>query len=129
MPDTPPHTPRVLVVDDCAASAKMLAMVLKISGFESHIAVSGIEALEVYPGLRPHAVLLDLDMPGMDGFEVCRRIRRQPDSASILIVIVSGHGHDDHKVQAIEAGANYYFVKPADPVKLLLLIQQHGSDE
>ncbi len=107
----------------------MLALVLKISGFESHISASGREALEVYPGLRPHAVLLDLDMPDMDGFEVCGRIRRQPDAASILIVIVSGHGQDDYKVRAIEAGANYYFVKPADPAKLLVLIQQHGAEK
>lgn len=127
MPDTPAQKIRVLTVDDRPETTKILARLLEVSGFEAHVATSGADAMEIYATVRPHAVLLDLGMPGMDGFEVCRRIRQIPDSEAVLIVIVSGYEQEEQKVKAIEAGANYYFVKPVDPAKLLLLIEQHGT--
>jgi CheY-like chemotaxis protein len=65
----------------------------------------------------------------MNGFEVCRRLRRLPGSSATLIVIVSGYVQDEHKMQAIAAGANYYFTKPADTTKVLQLIEQHAVVE
>ena len=127
MPDSPAQKLRVLVVDDNADSATMLATLLKTSGIGALVATDGAQALDAFDQFRPHAVLLDLGMPGMDGFEVCRRVRQLPNSGAVLIVIVSGYVRDEHKVQAIDAGANYYFVKPVDPAKLLLLIEQHGA--
>lgn len=129
MPAAPAQKIRVLVVDDRRETTKILARLLELSGFEPHVATSGAEALEICAIVRPHVVLLDLGMPGMDGFEVCRRIRQMPDAAAVLIVIVSGYEQEEQKVKAIAAGANYYFVKPVDPAKLLTLIEQHGSTE
>jgi DNA-binding response OmpR family regulator len=83
----------------------------------------------MFPAVHPHVVLLDLGMPEMDGFEVCRRIRQAPGSEAVLIVIISGYEQEEHKVKAVEAGANYYFVKPFDPAKLLILIEQHFATE
>jgi DNA-binding response OmpR family regulator len=119
---------RVLTVDDRPETAKILARILEVSGFEPHVATSGAEALEIYAAARPHVVLLDLGMPDMDGFEVCRRIRQSPDSAAVLIVIVSGYDQEEQKVKAIEAGANYYLVKPVDAANLVTLIEQHVTE-
>jgi CheY-like chemotaxis protein len=119
---------RVLVVDDNADAAGMLGMLLKSSGHIPRTASSGAEAIAAFPEFRPHVVLLDLGMPGMDGFEVCRRLREFPDSESVLIVIVSGYVQDEQKVKAIDAGANYYFVKPIEPAKLLELVALQGAE-
>jgi DNA-binding response OmpR family regulator len=64
----------------------------------------------------------------MDGFEVCRRLRAFPNSESVLIVIVSGYVQDEQKVKAMDAGANYYFVKPVEPAKLLELVTLQGAE-
>jgi CheY-like chemotaxis protein len=127
MPDVRAPKTRVLTVDDRPETLKILARLLEASGFEPHVAASGVEALEIYATVRPHAVLLDLGMPGMDGFEVCRRIRQAPGSEAVLIVIISGYEQEEQKVKAVEAGANYYFVKPIDSANLMTLIEQHGA--
>lgn len=116
---------RILIVDDHADAANLLGRLLTISGFETREANSGVEGMRQYADFQPHAVLLDLGMPEMNGFEVCRQIRQTPGAASVLIVIISGYLQDEDKVRAMDAGANFYFVKPADPAKLLKLIEQH----
>ena len=129
MLEIPAQKTRVLIVDDRPETLKILGRVIEVAGFEPHLAMSGAEALEIYPTVRPHVVLLDLGMPGMDGFQACRWIRQQPDSAAVLIVIVSGYDQPEQKVKAIEAGANYYLVKPVDATKLVTLIEQHVDEE
>ncbi len=84
--------------------------------------------MDSYREFEPHVALLDLGMPEVDGFEICRRIRQLPDSADVLIVIVSGYVLDEIRVKAIEAGANFYMTKPADPARLLALIEQCGGE-
>lgn len=103
-------------------------MLLRSSGHTPQVASSGAAAIAAFPDFRPHVVLLDLGMPGMDGFEVCRRLRALPDADSVLIVIVSGYVQDEQKVKAMEAGANYYFVKPIETAKLLELVALQGAD-
>lgn len=117
---------RVLIVDDHADAARLLAQLLTASGCETREAHSGVDALREFAEFKPQAVLLDLGMPQMNGFEVCRQIRLTPDSAGVLIVVISGYLQDEDKVRAMDAGANYYFVKPADPARLLALIEQHS---
>lgn len=119
---------RVLIVDDHADAARLLARLLEVSGVTTREANSGAEALRLFAEFQPQAVLLDLGMPQMNGFDVCRQIRLAPDSAGVLIVIVSGYLQDEDKVRAMDAGANYYFVKPADPARLLALIEQHRQN-
>jgi DNA-binding response OmpR family regulator len=120
------NRPRVLIVDDHADAAILLARLLESSGFESRTAHSGDQGMRQFFAFKPQAVLLDLGMPQMNGFEVCRQIRQAPGSAGVLIVIISGYLQDEDKVRAMDAGANYYFVKPADPAKLLALIEQYA---
>lgn len=115
----------MLIVDDHADAARLLAQLLEGVGFDTREAHCGAEALRQFAKFKPHAVLLDLGMPRMNGFEVCRQIRLAPGSAGVLVVIVSGYLQEEDKVRAMETGANYYFVKPADPAKLLALIAQH----
>jgi CheY-like chemotaxis protein len=122
-----PSAARVLVVDDNADAAGMLGMLLKSSGHIAQIANSGAAAIAAFPEFRPHVVLLDLGMPGMDGFEVCRSLRAFPDSESVLIAIVSGYVQDEQKVKAMEAGANYYFMKPIETAKVLELVALQAS--
>ena len=122
---TPVQKIRVLTVDDRPETTKLLANLLGLSGFEPHAATSGVEAMEIYAAVRPHAVLLDLGMPGMDGFEVCQRIREMPGSEAVLIIVVSGYEQPEQRVKAILAGANYYRVKPVDPAQLMTLIEEH----
>jgi two-component system, chemotaxis family, CheB/CheR fusion protein len=122
MPNTPA---RVLIVDDRPDMALILAKILEVSGFEPHVATAGPEALEIYAAVQPRVVLLDLGMPGMDGFEVCRRIRALPHSAAVLIVIISGYVQEEQRLQAIEAGADDYLLKPVDANKLVTMIRQH----
>lgn len=126
---TPVQKIRVLTVDDRPETTRMLATFLGLAGFEPHAATSGAEALEIYEKVRPQAVLLDLGMPDIDGFEVCRRIRQMPDSENVLIIVVSGYEQAEHRVKAILAGANYYRVKPVDPAQLMTLIEQHATIE
>jgi CheY-like chemotaxis protein len=113
---------RVLVVDDLQDAANMLASLVRLAGHEAMIAMDGHSAIAACAGFRPNVVLLDLALPGLDGYEVCRRIRALPESEAMLIVVVSGHGQTDDKNRSIAAGANYHFLKPVDPQKLLGLI-------
>jgi len=118
---------RVLIIDDNADTTWVMSQLLEAAGLETRAATSGPVALEIFHQWHPHAVLLDLGMPGMDGFQVCRQMRQTPDASSVLIVVISGYVQDEDRVRAIEAGANFYFTKPADPAKLLTLIRESSA--
>jgi PAS domain S-box-containing protein len=123
-PPAPPaeSAQRILVVDDNQDAARSLAMLLKALGADAQVAHDGPQALDMVPSYRPSAVLLDIGMPGMDGYEVARRIReREPDAAPVLIAL-TGRGQEEEGRRAEEAGFDRYFVKPADvPVLQSLL--------
>jgi CheY-like chemotaxis protein len=104
---------RVLVVDDCPDTCESIACLLHLWGYDARIAHDGAAALSVAADYRPDVVLLDLAMPGMDGYEVARRLRRCGEGA--LLVSVSGYGQDDDLRRAAEAGCDLQWVKPTDP--------------
>jgi CheY-like chemotaxis protein len=81
---------RVLIVDDNADSADSLAMLLQLGGHDAHVAYDGLQALELAARLQPQVLLLDLELPGLDGCELCRRIRQQPWAARARLVAVTG---------------------------------------
>ena len=118
---------RILIVDDSIDSALALAKLIELAGYETQVASSGAEAMEVFHRFKPQVALLDLGMPDIDGFEICRRIRQLPEAASVLIVIVSGYLQDEVRVKAMEAGANYYLTKPADAGLLLRSLGLQGG--
>ncbi|MFM0309463.1 PAS domain S-box protein [Paraburkholderia sp. RL17-383-BIF-A] len=119
-PPEAPHTAglRVLVVDDNADAAESLAMVLELEGHEVRTAGDGIAGLELIDAFAPQAVILDIGLPRLNGYEVARRIRRDHEDAGILLIAVTGWGQQQDKQTAVEAGFDHHFTKPVDPREL-----------
>ena len=114
--ETPPAQPgrRILIVDDNEDGAQSLAMLLELGGHETHTAHDGLAALEAVERLRPDAVLLDIGLPGLNGYEVCRRIREQPWGKNMVLVALTGWGKDEDRQQSAAAGFDSHLVKPVD---------------
>jgi signal transduction histidine kinase len=114
------NTPaRILVVDDLAASAETLMTLLEMEGFEVKIANEGMAALKIAEDFKPDVVLLDIGLPGMNGFEVAHRLRTQPECSDALLIALTGYGEAESRLRSAEAGFDFHMVKPAD-VNLLL---------
>jgi signal transduction histidine kinase/ActR/RegA family two-component response regulator len=115
---------RILVVDDNDTSAESLAMVLKFEGHDVRVAYDGGIALETATSFRPQVVLLDIGLPGMDGYEVARRLRRDPTVAAdiALLVAVTGYAEDEARRASTEAGFDHHLVKPVDPDEVLAVL-------
>jgi CheY-like chemotaxis protein/class 3 adenylate cyclase len=109
---------RVLVVDDEPTNIKLLDATLSPRGYDVRAAGSGEEALATLADGETDLVLLDIVMPGMDGYEVCRRIRRDPGTAFLPVVMITASG-EEQKVKALEAGADDFLTKPIDRSELL----------
>lgn len=109
---------RVLVVDDNVDAAKSLAMLLTIAGHRSRAVHSGADALEAILDYQPEVVLLDIGLPGMDGYEVAQRIRMQSSLDKVVIVGMTGYGQEEDQKKGREAGFDHHLVKPADFKKL-----------
>jgi CheY-like chemotaxis protein len=110
---------RILVVDDLAASAETLMTLLEMEGFEVRIASEGMAALKIAEDFRPDVVLLDIGLPGMNGFEVAHRLRTQPECREALLIALTGYGEAESRSRSAQAGFDFHMVKPAD-VNLLL---------
>jgi two-component system, sensor histidine kinase len=103
---------RVMVVDDDKDVADSFAMLLETLGADVRVMYSGTEALSLFPAFQPRFAFLDLNMPGMDGYEVARRLRAAPEGKGIILVALSGWGTDEDRKRAFEAGFNKHAVKP-----------------
>jgi class 3 adenylate cyclase/CheY-like chemotaxis protein len=114
--------PRILVVDDVPANYRLLEAILTPRGYETTPASSGEEALQRLASDRMDLVLLDIMMPGIDGFEVCRRVRSDPATAMLPVIVVTGTASAE-KLHAIEAGADDFIPKPVDKDELLARIK------
>ena len=114
----PAQTWRVLAVDDNVDSADTIALWLRLSGHEARVAYSSQAALETAVEYQPHIVLLDIGLPGMDGYEVARRLRKHPQLKEVKLIAVTGYGQDADRLQSQEAGFDYHLVKPVDAQKL-----------
>jgi two-component system CheB/CheR fusion protein len=122
---TPTGDRRILIVDDNVDAAETLCMLMKSLGERQvYIASSGSQALETATSLHPDIVLLDLMMPEMDGYEVARRIRRQPWGKELLLVALSGWSHDEHRRRTKEAGFDQHVSKPADIAALRAVLRE-----
>lgn len=115
---TPSALPRVMVVDDLEENIYLLERLLRPKGYEVISASSGRRALEVIASTPPDILLLDLVMPDISGIEICKRLKDDPKTRHIPIVIVTGVAEREYYVEALEAGADDYLTKPLDSVLL-----------
>jgi CheY-like chemotaxis protein len=111
------------VVDDNRDAAESMGLLLGLQGHQVRTAHDGAGALTVAEAFRPEVVLLDIGLPGMDGYEVARRLRAQENGARALLIAVTGYGQDEDRRRADEAGFDHHLLKPPDPgaVERLLL--------
>jgi CheY-like chemotaxis protein len=113
---------RVLVVDDIADVADVLKMLLDMEGFETRVAYSGATALESARDFSPEVVICDIGLPEMDGHEIARRLRRDPDIAPATLIALTGWGAEGEVRRTRESGFDFHLVKPVDANALLELL-------
>jgi signal transduction histidine kinase len=114
---------RILVVDDSLDGADSLALWLRMTGHEVQVCHDGQTALAAAAEFEPEVVLLDIGLPGMDGYEVARQLRAHPNSEGVLIVALTGYGKDEDVQRSREAGFDHHIVKPADLTLLSKLFE------
>lgn len=118
---------RILVVDDNQDAAKMLSLVLRMHGHTTHLAENGVDALSAIEQFSPEVVLLDIGLPGMDGYEVARRIRQTNPGREICLVAITGYGQPDDRERSQAAGFDFHLIKPVDFSELLPLCSDWGE--
>ena len=115
---------RLLVVDDNEDSAAGMARLLKLSGHSVRVAHCGLDALELARAFEPEAILLDIGLPGMDGYEVAAQLRREACCKGSLIVAVSGYGEEQARTRSVESGFDHHLVKPVNFDALLAVMDR-----
>ena len=118
---------RVLVVDDYPDNAQSMAMLLRFYGHEVVTAESGVAALKLARTQRPDAVLLDVAMPGMNGLEVARGLRKMFPDRPPLLMAITGRGFEENRMACFEAGFDFYLRKPADPNEVARLLEEFAG--
>jgi two-component system CheB/CheR fusion protein len=125
----PQGTARVLLVEDNPDTAESLTMLLELLGHRLRAAHDGVAALDAARANIPDVMLVDIGLPGMDGYEVARRVRRDPQLKDVVLVALTGYGREEDKQQAMAAGFDYHLVKPVAPDALHGLVARLGKQE
>ena len=120
---------RLLVVDDNADAAQTLATLLSLHGQEARAAFSAEEALQVVQEWPPDVAVLDIGLPDLNGYELCRRIRTRPWGARPLLIACTGWGQREDIDRALDSGFDFHLVKPVDPNAVLRLLTQHRPSQ
>lgn len=115
---------RVLIVEDDLDSVHSLVFLLRDLGHRAEYAINGYAALSVARTFKPEIVLVDLGLPGMDGFEFCARLRMEPGLESVRLIAVTAYGQEAYRQRASKVGFQAYFVKPVNPTQLIDLLSQ-----
>jgi two-component system CheB/CheR fusion protein len=118
---------RVLLVEDNPDAAESLVMLLEILGHQVRVVHDGTAALDVAPDYAPHVMLVDIGLPGMDGYEVARRIRGTPALVGTVLVALTGYGREEDRQRAFAAGFDHHLVKPVDLTALERLVAGVGG--
>ncbi len=123
---------KILVVEDDHDIAQLLAITMKKAGYEVAVTENGYEALNSIRRHPPDLVILDLMIPGIDGFEVCKEMKRDPKTGAVPVLIVTARGEEIDRIIGLELGADDYVVKPFSPRELLLrvraILRRAGQD-
>lgn len=114
--------PRILVVDDGHDAADSLCMVLRMFGADAEVVYDGESALKAIEAKLPNIVLLDLSMPGMDGYQVAERVRINPGYDSVRLIALTGWGTDEERIRSEAAGFSEHWVKPVPATTLRQLV-------
>jgi DNA-binding response OmpR family regulator len=121
---------KILIVDDEPSIIVALQFLMEQNGYETLVAFSGEEAMEAVASHRPDLILLDIMLPVVDGFEVCQRVRENPDWRDIRIVLVSAMGSEANVTKGLDLGADAYVTKPFSNAQLIAqvkeLLECHG---
>jgi CheY-like chemotaxis protein len=112
----------VLVVDDNRDAAESLALLLRLKRLDAHVAFDGPAALEAARTHLPEAVVLDIGLPGMDGYEVARQLRRQEGMEKITLIALTGYGREEDRRRSLAAGFDVHLIKPVDPLELVAML-------
>ena len=127
MPSTPAPAVRVLVVDDNVDAAESLSALLRIWGHEVRMVHDGLTAIDAAREQHPEVVLLDIGLPGLDGYQVAKRLREDAELDGALLVAMTGYGQPDDRRRSREAGIHHHFVKPVEPFVLRTLLSNLGA--
>ena len=114
----------IVLVDDDRDGAETLAAVLEFEGYEVHTVHDGLHALPVIDQWQPRCVLLDIDLPGLDGFAIARRLRRDHSDHALLLIATSGWSRPEDRRTAEVCGIDHFLPKPVDMKALLSLLQR-----
>ena len=112
----------MLIVDDNLDAGSSLALLLEIAGHQTSRAHDGPSALDAAETERPEVILLDIGLPTLNGYEVCRRIRKQPWGSSVLVIALTGWGQEEDRRRSHEAGFDGHLVKPVEYAELMTLL-------
>jgi len=124
-PETSPSSPQILIVDDTPANLKVLSTMLRGEGFKVRNALEGQSALEAVFSSPPDLILLDVMMPGLSGYEVCQRLKADPQSARIPVIFISALDDALDKVRAFQVGGVDYIAKPFQLEEVLVRVRSH----
>ncbi|MGH8260778.1 MAG: response regulator [Steroidobacteraceae bacterium] len=118
---------RILIVDDNPDIIESTSLILELAGYAVRSALSGQAALDLAPAFRPSIVLLDIGMPGLDGYAVARRFRAEPLLRDTVLIAVTGYGTAADRARAMSAGFDRHLVKPVDPAVLEQTLAEVGA--
>ena len=126
-PEEPSSPLRILVVEDNVDAAETLCVLLELKGHVTEKAHNGRAGLEACRGFKPHIVFCDIGLPGLDGYEVARTLRREPESADIYLVALTGYGQQEDQRRTREAGFDLHLVKPVDDSALEMALAMNRA--
>lgn len=123
-PDNSPVEQRVLVIEDSASVRRLIEVCLRVLGVTVSSASDGVEGLEAVRADRPDAVVLDIGLPGLDGWEVLRQLRSDTETASIKVLVLTAHAQPEMADRAEQGGADSFMTKPFRPLDLRIQVEK-----
>jgi DNA-binding response OmpR family regulator len=110
---------KILIVEDDPSFSRAINHIIEKEGYDVITANNGLTGLRMAQGEKPDLLILDVMLPGLDGFEICNRLRRDPPTATLPIIMLSAKGQEADKTMGLKVGANEYLTKPVDRALLL----------
>jgi PAS domain S-box-containing protein len=126
-PVEPALSRRILLIEDSRDAREMFRLVLEQAGHDVYEAASGDRGLELVETVRPEVAIIDIGLPGLDGYEIARRIRNQPHGRAMLLLALTGYGFPSDRARSTDAGFDHHLVKPVDPYALARVLDENAA--